>query len=172
VNPRHQVVIGTTITPTPAWVINLLVGSGRWRENQNSPPKGMNGLALGFSSALIGQFQTETLPGFSFENYASLSNRRFLNVPRETHNLQANFIKELGPHSLKFGWITEIARLNNTDFKTAAFSFARGLTSGPNAAAASTVSGNSIASFLLGTGASGSAPIAAAIAVTSPYHGA
>ncbi|MBI2687988.1 MAG: TonB-dependent receptor [Acidobacteria bacterium] len=172
VNPRHQIVIGTTLTPTPTWVINVLLGSGRWRENQVSPSQGLNGTALGFSSALVGQWQAQTYPGFSFQNYTSLNNRRWLNVPRETHNLQANITKEHGSHSIKFGWITELARLNNTDFNTPTFSFTRGLTSGPVAAQTSSTSGDALASFLLGAGDSGSAPIAAATAVTAMYHGA
>jgi len=172
VNPRFQIVAGTTITPSPTWVINVLLGIGRWRENQNSPSKGLNATALGFSPALVAQFQTETYPGFGVQNYSSLNNRRFLNVPRETHNAQLNITKELGAHSLKFGWITEIARLNNTDFNTPQFNFDRGLTSGPTAALTSTTTGNGIASLLLGTGSGGSAPIGAATAVTAPYHGA
>jgi hypothetical protein len=172
VNPRHQVVIGTTYTPTPTWVVNVLIGSGRWRENQNSPSKGLNATALGLPASLVGQFQTLTYPEFTAQNYTSLDNRRYLNAPRETHNLQANVTKELGVHSLKFGWITELARLNLIDFNTATFAFTRGLTSGPVAANASTTTGDAIASLLLGAGSGGSTPIAAATAVTAMYHGA
>lgn len=172
VNPRFQIVAGTTLTPSPTWVVNVLLGIGRWRENQNSPSKGLNATALGFSPSLVSQFQTETYPGFGIQNYSALNNRRFLNVPRETHNLQVNLTKELGSHSLKFGWITEVARLNNTDFNTPQFNFDRGLTSGPTAALTSTTSGNGIASLLLGTGSGGNAPIGAATAVTAGYHGA
>lgn len=172
VNPRHQVVIGATYTPSPTWVINTVLGSGRWRENQNSPSKGLNATALGFSPSLVSQFQTETYPEFQMQNYTTLNNRRFLNSARETHNLQLNITNERGSHSLKFGWLTELARLNSTDFNTPQFIFNRGLTSGPVAAQTSNVSGDGIASLLLGTGASGSAPINAATATTAMYHGA
>jgi hypothetical protein len=172
VNPRHQVVIGATWIPSHTWVVNLLIGSGRWRENQNSPSKGLIATDLGFPVSLVSQFQTATYPGVSAQGYTSLFNRRYLNVPRETHNAQLNVTKELGAHSLKFGWITEIARLNNTDFNTPQFDFTRGLTSGPVAATASSTSGDAIASLLLGVGSGGSAPIAAATAVTAGYHGA
>jgi hypothetical protein len=172
VNPRHQIVIGTTITPSPTWVVNILFGSGRWRENQNSPSTGLNATTLGFSQALVSQFQTLTYPGFGIQNYTALNNRRFLNVPRETHNLQVNLTKELGAHSLKFGYLGEVARLNLTDFNTPQFNFDRGLTSGPVATVTSATSGNGIASLLLGTGSSGNAPIAAATAITAGYHGA
>jgi hypothetical protein len=172
VNPRHQVVIGTTVTPSPTWVVNVLVGSGRWRENQNSPSQGMNATILGFSPALVSQFQAQTLPGFEFQTYTSLNNRRYLNAARETHNLQVNVTNERGAHSLKFGWISELARLNNTDFNTPIFRFNRGLTSGPIAGQTSTTSGDAIASLLLGLGASGEIPISAATATTAWYHGA
>jgi hypothetical protein len=172
VNPRHQAVIGSTWTPSPTLVVNILIGSGRWRENQNSPSKGLVATDLGFPATLVSQFLTATYPGVSAQGYTSLFNRRFLNVPRETHNAQVNISKELGSHSLKFGWITEIARLNNTDFNTPQFSFTRGLTSGPVAATASSTTGDAIASLLLGTGSGGDAPIGAATAVTAGYHGA
>lgn len=171
VNPRHHIVVGSTWTPSPSWVVNVLLGSGRWRENQNSPSKGLVSTALGFPDRLVSQFQTATYPGFSMQGYAGLNNRRFLNVPRETHNLQVNLTKELGAHSLKFGWLGEVARLNNTDFNTPQFGFTRGLTSGPVAAVASTTSGDALASLLLGVGASGDAPFAAATANTAGYHG-
>ncbi|MBL8179335.1 MAG: TonB-dependent receptor [Bryobacterales bacterium] len=171
VNPRHQVVIGTTWTPSPTWVVNMLIGSGRWRENQVSPSQGKNATELGFSPSLVSLFQAATFPGVSAQGYTSLFNRRFLNVPRETHNLQLNVTKELGSHSLKFGWLGELARLNNTDFNTPQFDFTRGLTSGPVAGVASTTSGDGIASLLLGVGSGGSAPIGAATAVTAGYHG-
>jgi hypothetical protein len=172
VNPRHHVVIGTTLTPTPTWVVNLLVGSGRWRENQISPSQGFDATTLGFSQSLASQFQAQTFPAFSSQGYASLGNRRWLNFARETHNLQANISKELGSHSLRFGWMTEVARINSTDFNSPSFSFNRGITSGPLAATASTTSGDAIASLLLGVGSGGDFPFAAATAVTANYHGA
>src|SRR5204862_205115 len=81
VNPRHQVVIGTTYLPSPTWVVNILLGSGRWRENQNSPSKGLNGTTLGLPTSLVSQFQTLTYPEFTAQNYTSLDNRRYLNAP-------------------------------------------------------------------------------------------
>jgi hypothetical protein len=171
VNPRHHVVLGATLTPSPTWVINVLFGSGRWRENQVSPSQGLNSTSLGLPTALVSQFQAQTYPGFSMQGYAGIGNPRFLNVPRETHNIQANVTKELGKHSLKFGWMGEFARLNQTDFNTPSFSFTRGLTSGPVAAVAATTTGDGLASLLLGVGASGSAPINAATAISSPYYG-
>ena len=171
VNPRSHVVVGSTWTPTPTWVVNVLLGSGRWRENQNSPSKGLNPTTLGYPAALVSQFQTINYPAITTQGYNTFANSNFFNGPRETHNLQANVTKELGKHSLKFGWLGELARLNATNFMTPTFNFTRGLTSGPTAAVTSATSGDGIASLLLGVGASGSAPINAATAITAMYHG-
>jgi hypothetical protein len=81
VNPRHHIVLGTTITPTPRWVLNVLFGSGRWRENQISPSQGMNATSLGLPSSLVGQFQAQTLPAFTMQGYATIGNPRWLNAP-------------------------------------------------------------------------------------------
>lgn len=168
-NPRHQVVIAATWVPTPTWVTNVLVGTGRWREVQLSPSDGLNATALGFSSSLASQLAAQTIPQISPSNYAQLSNPRVLDDPRTTNNLQINNSKQLGDHSLKFGFIAEAQQVNSTDVNSATFNFTRGMTSGPTAATDSSTTGNAIASLLLGTGSSGSAPNAARLALTQKY---
>jgi hypothetical protein len=170
-NPRHGIAIGATIVPNANWVVNILLGSGRWEEVQVSPSQGMNATTLGFPTSLVSQFQPQTLPAVGVQDYASLSNRRYLDVPRETHNLQANITKQHGAHSFKFGAVGEMARLNRTDFYTPQFNFDRGITSGPTAGVTSTVAGHGIASLLLGTGSNGSVPTNAATARTLMYYG-
>jgi hypothetical protein len=169
-NPRHHVTIGNTFVPNPTLVINLLVGTGRWREEQDSPSIGLDGSALGFPATLISQLQAKTIPQFNIANYATLGNARFLNVPRDTHNLQINVTKERGSHSIKFGFAAESAQLKLTDFRSADFNFGRGMTSGPMAAPDSAVSGNAIASLLLGTGSGGSAPTRIGTATNQMYY--
>ncbi|MDQ6663900.1 MAG: carboxypeptidase regulatory-like domain-containing protein, partial [Acidobacteriota bacterium] len=169
-NPRHQIIIGNTFVPNPTWVINVLVGSGRWREVQISPSQGRNATQIGFPAALVTQFSALTLPQFNVSNYAQLDNPRFLDDPRQTHNLQINNTKELGSHSLKFGFIVEAGQINPTDVNSPTFSFTRGFTSGPNATVDSSVTGNAVASLLLGTGSGGSAPTNVRLALTQLYY--
>jgi hypothetical protein len=170
-NPRHGIVIGSTILPDPTWVINVLLGSARWREVQVSPSQGRSATELGFSQALVSQFQPSTFPGINVQDYTSLNNSRYLDVPRETHNLQINVTKERGTHSLKFGWVGEKARVYLADYNTPTFNFSRGLTSGPNATVTATTVGNGIASLLLGAGSGGSVPTRPAMARTHMYYG-
>ena len=169
-NPRHQVVIGNTFVPTSTWVINVLVGAGRWREVQVSPSQGRNATQIGLPASLVSQFSALTLPQFNLSNYATLSNPRYLDDPRMTNNLQINNTKELHNHSIKFGFIVEAGQINPTDVNTPTFNFSRGMTSGPSATVDSTVTGNAVASLLLGTGASGSAPTNVRLALTQLYY--
>ncbi len=77
----------------------------------------------------------------------------------------------MGAHSVRFGGIAELARINQINANTGSFNFTRGLTSGPIATTAGTTSGDALASLLLGVGSGGSVPIQAASAVTSMYYG-
>ena len=168
-NPRDQVVSGFTFIPTPTWVTNVIIGSGRWKEQQISQSTGLTATAIGFPASLASQLGATTIPQFSIENYPQLANARYLSDPRTTSNLQINNSKQLGDHSLKFGFIGEAEQINSTDVDSAFFTFNRGMTSGPTAALDSASTGNGIASMLLGTGASGYSPNNARLALTSKY---
>ncbi|MGI8989376.1 MAG: TonB-dependent receptor domain-containing protein [Bryobacteraceae bacterium] len=174
-NPRHQVVIGNTFVPNPTWVVNLLVGHGRWREEQDSPSKGLNGTAIGFSPSLVSQLQAQTIPQFTFGNsnsdYAQISNQRFLSYARISNNIQVNVTKEKGVHSIRFGFTAEAQQMNDTDVNSGSFNFTRGFTSGPVAQINASNSGNTIASLLLGTGNSGTIPNVTLPAMTQMYYG-
>ncbi len=169
-NPRHQFVIGNTFVPNATWVINVLVGSGRWRESQISPSNGLDGTAIGLPASTVALFPAKTIPQFNVANYVTLGNARFLNTPRTTNNLQMNSSKSLRSHGLKFGFIAEVMQINTTDIRSADFTFNRGLTSGPTAATDSTTTGNAIASMLLGVGASGTTPNNARLALQEKYY--
>jgi len=168
-NPRHQVVIGNTFVPTPTWVTNVLIGTGRWREVQVSPSQGLDGTAIGMSPSTVALFPAKTIPQFNVSNYVTLGNARYLADPRTTNNLQINNSKSFRAHDLKFGFIAEVMQINGTDIRSADFSFNRGLTSGPTAATDSTTTGNAVASLLLGTGASGTTPNNARLATEEKY---
>ncbi len=152
--PRHHITWGNTFVPNPKWVINVTAGSGRWREEQLplSLRDGVLATAIGLPQSLVSQLDSPHMPQFSLFGYSGLSNGRVLNFPRQTDNLQVNATRELGKHSLKFGFTGEIVRLNSVDIRSTDFAFDRGMTSGPTAQVSSSTSGNSVASLLLGTG--------------------
>lgn len=170
--PRFQTTVGNTIIPNPTLVVNVLIGIGRYRQPivTSSQKLGIDGTSVGLPASLVSQFAAPTLPTFTIANYNTLGNARYLNFPRETHNAQVNVTKEKGAHSIKFGFMMELARLNSIDVRSADFAFDRGMTSGPVAVTSSSTSGNSIASLLLGTGSDGSAPKTVTPATTQMYY--
>jgi hypothetical protein len=163
---RFLAVLGDTWVPGPSWVINILLTSGRWEDHSNTSSNGFSGTTIGLPVSTVAQFQaTNILPNFNLENYTQLGNPSLGFTPKETHNLQINASHEMGSHSLKFGWVAELQRLNPVNLNAPSFNFDRGLTSGPTASLDSTNSGNAIASLLLGTGSTGNVPYNAELAL-------
>lgn len=153
-SPRYHATFGATYVPSPRLVLNFTMGSGRWRE-ESLPVTlrdGILGTTIGLPANLVAGMDSPHMPQFNVAGYATLSNGRILNFPRRTDNAQLNATRELGKHSLKFGFSAENSYLNSIDVRSADFAFDRGMTSGPNAAISSSTSGNSVASLLLGTG--------------------
>ena len=169
-DPRYQIVLGDTWVPSPTWVVNLLVGFGRWHEDDTSASTGYVA-SIGLPASLIKQFQADTLPQFEFNNYSQLGYTEHNQNTRELSNIQINASKELHSHSIKFGGLFELGRLYTNDAYSGFFNFDSGLTSGPVAQTNSDTSGNDIASLLLGTGSSGSSPYNAQLALSQRSFG-
>jgi hypothetical protein len=155
---RYEVIFGNTWVPTPNWVVNTLVSYGRWTEQDTTPSLGHPGTEIGLPAGTVSQFQNTALPEFNLENYAQIGYSSYAYSPHETEGLQLNISRQFAGHSLKFGGSGEIQRLYAATTTSANFNFNSGLTSGPDALSDGDGSGNTIASLLLGTGASGDSP--------------
>jgi hypothetical protein len=165
-----QVVLNDTITPSPTWVINTFASYGRWKEAHFAQTLGTaDASTIGLSPSL---FQAPILPGINVENYSSLGvsfGGGFETYIRYSNTVGMNLTKLLSKHTLKFGGNFDDQRINNSveangiSTGEAAFNFSTALTScdpnpgGPCLASnsGSSVSGNAIASMLLGTASGG-----------------
>ena len=154
-NPRYQFTIGNTYVPNPTWVVNVLVGHGRWNEKQRAKEFGRLGTELGLPASLVSQVDIPNLPQFYMTDYSNIGHSRDLNNVSRTDNFQVNVTKEKGVHSVRFGFAWESNKTTGGGLYSPEFTFDRGMTSGPVAAVNSSTSGNAVASLLLGTGASG-----------------
>ena len=159
-----QVVLNDTLTPSPTWVIDSYVAFSRWHESQTSLGYGKTSAStIGLSPA---QFQAPLLPLINAELYSTLgstysSYNRYI---RDSDTAQINITKEFSRHSLKFGANFSVALINNIQEVPGTFNFSSSLTScdpgpadGPCKAlnTGSILSGNAIASMLLGIGDGG-----------------
>ncbi len=174
-NPRSHATLGNTFTPNPTLVINVLAGYGAWTE-KTIPVLATSGTALGFPQSLVRQFQAPgNLPQVTLANYATIGSYQTLNHPESTRLLETNVTKQLGAHSLRFGYSMEFGYENGSGaggWVTAPqFNFNQGFTSGPVVTPGLTSSGNAIASLLLGTGAGGNDAITAPLAEAHHDYG-
>lgn len=165
-----QLVLNDTITPSPSWVVNTFVSYGRWQENHLAQTYGTASAAtLGLPDSL---YQAPILPGIDVENYSGLGvtlGGGWESYTRYTDTIGMNVTKVFSTHTVKFGGnydnqqINNIQELNGISTGTPAFSFGTALTScdpnpgGPCIASnsGSSVSGNALASMLLGTASGG-----------------
>jgi hypothetical protein len=158
-NQRYQIAIGNTFFFSPKFIANIQIGGGSWTEFDLSRGRNSDPTALGFSPDLVRQFYAPISPEFSIGNYSSLGNRDAIYNRRHVINFQANFTREMAAHSLKFGANYEMSQHSRLSGTAPLFSFDRFFTGGPDPDARLATAGNSIASLLLGTGASGSLPV-------------
>jgi len=170
-NPREEVTWGNTFILSPTFVVNVLAGGARWIEGDLSPAAGNEQQQLGFPSSVYAHFADPAPPTFSFANYTSLGYGRLLWAVRNVFTVMVGATKEVGDHSIKFGYMYQPNYMNFTDANTPGFSFNQFFTSGPDPDAKIATAGNSIASLLLGTGASGSLGNPIEPAAKDPYHG-
>ena len=171
VHPRYHISVGETWVIGPTTVANITLGGGRWYEHWPNYSWGFDMTSLGFSQAVARQFDVPTSPSVSMTNYSGLGNSRELRLGRNNYNAQVNVTKELAAHSIKFGWTVENQQLNMFDGSAASFGFTQVPTSGPDPDTRNGLTGNGVASLLLGAGSSGSANRQSKPATTDRYYG-
>ena len=167
-NTGFQAVINDTFTPSPTWVINAFSSYSRWRESHIAVGYGQaSASTIGLDPSL---FQSPLLPTISADNHfydnGGLGNGSYEQYVRYSSTSQVNLTKELKKHTLKFGFNFDVGMINSVNEATGYLSFGSGLTScdpNPNgglcqaqsAGNSSILTGNAIASMLLGTASGG-----------------
>ena len=161
--PRWNVALGNTWTVSPTMVFTFLAGAGKFTQINNSVGYGLTGTQLGFPSSLVSQFDVPTPPAFSLSGFYSPGNSSVSEAARSMVNYGIYGSKQFSVHLLQFGWYVNRYYLSLIQTNSATFNFNRFFTDGPNVVLSGNVnSGDTLASFLLGTGASGDAPLNAA----------
>lgn len=152
----RNIMMNWTSTLSPSMTFDFRFGLNRWEDaGGSSIGAGYDPKQLGIDPALVAQFTRYQFPRFDFQDYQSVGSNAFGPGTRDTYSLQPNFNKVLGRHFLKFGAEARQYNLNNSGrgYPSGQWSFTKAWTQA-NAARADAVSGNSIASFLMGFPAS------------------
>lgn len=163
--PRNSVSTNYTDTLTPTLLLDIKLGFSRENEHYVLPSQGFDITTLGFSEALRAQTSVALgarFPTFSVGDMATLSGQSSAGSPSVTTLASANLTKVFRAHTVKFGGEQRFYGINpwGRGSSSGSYSFNRGFTQGPNPLIASPSAGFGVASFLLGTPASGSATLA------------
>jgi outer membrane receptor protein involved in Fe transport len=163
----RSVTMNWTSTVSPTMTFDLRAGLTRWEDaGGNVIGRGYDPRQLGIDPNLVAQFQAYNFPTINIQDYQSMSSSLFNPGIRDTYSLQPNVNLVVGRHFLKFG--VEGRRYNRGNsgggYPSGVWTFNKDWTQA-NATRADAVSGNGLATMLMGI------PSAAYVQKTiDPYH--
>jgi Carboxypeptidase regulatory-like domain/TonB dependent receptor/TonB-dependent Receptor Plug Domain len=159
----HNAAVDYTETMNAETVLNLRFGLSRFNAWRPAFSYGFDVTALGLPQSLQDvalRTGAPRIPRFDIQDYTSIGpNNGSTYVSDNTaYTAVGNLTKLLGRHSIKVGgeWRTFTLGFAQFGSSPAHFAFTRSMTQGPNPRVASATGGDALASFLLGTGTSGS----------------
>ncbi|MFN7923053.1 MAG: TonB-dependent receptor [Bryobacteraceae bacterium] len=148
----RNLVINYTSTLSPTMTFDLRTGLSRWEEAGGSTlGAGFDPKKLGLDPALVGQFTRFQFPRFDIQDFQSVGSDAFGPGTMDTYSLQPNLNMVRGKHFLKFGAEGRLYNRNESGrgYPSGQFSFTKNWTQA-NANRADAVSGNGLATMLLG----------------------
>lgn len=179
-NTAYNVTVNGIYTFNPTTILNINYGFGRFVNLSDPFSSGTTPSSLGFPQSLtaVSAVQNFEFPNITFGGNTNLSNLgqatfTTLRYRPYSHVLRADLTKIRGIHTFKFGGEFRKMFMNFEQFgdPDGEWSFNSGYTQQVLGAAASTTQGNGVASFLLGTPASGDVSHTFASATASAYWG-
>jgi hypothetical protein len=158
-----------TSTLTPTTILNIRASFNQFHEYRQLPENyGVDLTALGFSATTVKQLPVQDYFGtYSFSGYSNLGGTGSQSITN-TVAFQPQVSMVRGAHTLKAGFEARWVQFANTGVNSWGMSSGIGLTQ-QNYLQGDSLSGNSIATFLLG-GPSASASYAAIPYVSAPYY--
>ncbi len=161
------------VSLSPTSIFSLKYGVARWYQERKTRSYGFDQRTLGYSDALVSQFQIPVFPAIGLDQYDGLGGQSFFTSGNDTHSFIGAWTKIRGKQTLKIGGEMRLRRTNFilSQGGGGSFNFDRAFTRGPNPLQFYDNAGNSIASLLLGTAASGSVPIVSGVSAQNFYTG-
>lgn len=151
---NHSATVQVTHTIDPSTVVNARLGLARFLSQQNSSNIGANYdlASLGFSPQFVA-LAARYFPKFNWANYEGAGSQPLqINPISQTNSFQGSLYKTIGRQTIKTGGEFRLQRLyaKTPGYTAGNFGFDQQFT-GANPLQIAPSSGNSIASFLLGT---------------------
>ncbi|WP_446743108.1 TonB-dependent receptor domain-containing protein [Silvibacterium acidisoli] len=140
-------------------LLSVSYGFARWHQLRTTLSYGFQPASLGFASSFTNDIQINMFPAVNLTGYGSFAGQSYFNNGNDSHAIIAQFTHVSGRSTLSLGADGRMHRINfyNNANPAGVFAFTQQFTRQNNVASSN---GNAFASFLLGTGSSGSAIIA------------
>ena len=156
-NNRWSVAVGASHVFGPTLTMSVNVGGTKWVEGNVMQSAGFKPSSLGlpaFIDASSAQFPV--INAGPYLSIGPLAGAGTASFPRSSESGSVDFVKVRGAHALSFGYMGVAIDENGGRIVPTTFNFSSGFTAGPDPSAPTSGTGDSIASMLLGTPASGS----------------
>ncbi|MGH8248636.1 MAG: hypothetical protein ACREUU_19680, partial [Gammaproteobacteria bacterium] len=172
----HMVAVNNTWVPSNTTVFAFRYGYTQFVDDD--VPNPFDPATLGFAPSFIGAITYKKFPIFSIGEYGSPNFDTFGDrTPQDTtyysHGVNANMSRIIGRHTFKAGgdWRLIGMKLFARGQPSGRFVFNKGFPQGPDPQVASTSAGSALASFLLGSPASGDITVGAPGNFYMNYYG-
>lgn len=162
--------LGYSYAFSPSLVMVANFGWGRWAEGRKPQGVPFDVTSVGLPAA-INFGGPGAFPAVNITGYQSLGSGGLNSTPREARTYSVDFTKNWGSHTFSAGFTGITFTLTTFNSSQASFSFGPGFTQGPFPTSANNDTGNAFASFLLGTGSSGTVGYSANAAFAKKYFG-
>ncbi|MEB2363085.1 MAG: TonB-dependent receptor [Bryobacterales bacterium] len=172
--PSHGIAVDDTYTLNPTTVLNIRAGFSRLSQFNPSNSYGFDAKTLGFAPQFVNALEVPAFPTFTISGYQTLGRSPLSKNAHDSYSVRGGINKITGSHSLRAGAEARVLRsniLSPASNAAGTFAFNNAFTRGPNASAASTTTGSSLASLMLGLAASGSVSKTAGDSGQVPYYG-
>ena len=180
-NNRHSTALGFSKVFNPTLTANVNFGFQRWVAPSAGQGYPFKPSTLGLPSEL--DAISPEFPAVNFSADASLLNAALTSAytplgsssegdtSTNIGTLSTDITKVIGRQTLSFGWMGTMQQLNTVSYSKTAFAFTQTFTSGPDPTNPTGGTGDSFASFLLGTATSGGTGIVVSPAQTKINQG-
>ena len=184
---RYNAVVGANHEFSSTLLGTIRASFARLGNHRGPPSLGFDISTLGFPAGLAGEigapaaFPVETITGYgvtgSVANVAqpyALGGTGVISSYSNTFAIEGNMTKTFGGHELNMGTDLRLMQANTlqTGDNSTNFAFTPAFTQGPTASQASATAGDALASFLIGTPASGGVAPSPALAIETKYYAA
>jgi len=168
-NNRYSAALGHTRAFSSTLGVSVNLGFNRWIEGNVGQAFPFQPSTLGLPAAL--DANSPFFPDIQVSDYAHLGRSQQRFFFNNVGTLSGEVTKVRGAHTLSFGYMGVLTQLSGGGLASTFFSFNPAFTSGPDPLHPTDGTGNSFASFLLGTAADGATGINTLPHNQKIYHG-